>query len=141
MRRASFGSNYTSGVIDAAPTTYVVVCRGPNCRERGGLPLRKRLVQLLKNDPRARLVGYACFGLCDYGPNVAFIPEGEWYGGMVAPDAAERIVSHATCGAALSAQPLCLAEAERGEHLRNIAELIATFERDQRSPRHSWWPF
>jgi (2Fe-2S) ferredoxin len=125
----------------ASATTYVVVCRGPHCREKGSLTLRKRLVQLLKGERRAQLVGYACFGQCDFGPNVAFFPEGEWYGGLAAPDAADRVVDHATTATPLGAPPLHLPEPERTEHLRNIAELIAMFERDRARPKRRWWPF
>lgn len=120
---------------------YVVVCRGPHCRERGALPLRKRLVELLRREPTTRLVGYACFGQCDFGPNVAFYPEGAWYGGLNAADAAERVARHATGVQALETAPLSLPPPERGEHLRNIAELVRTLERDQLRPRHWWWPF
>ena len=35
---------------------------------------------------QARLVGYACFGQCDFGPNVAFYPEGAWYACPTAAD-------------------------------------------------------
>jgi (2Fe-2S) ferredoxin len=120
---------------------YVVVCRGPNCRARGAMPLRTRLVQLLKHDPHVQLLGYACFGQCDYGPNVAFYPPGEWYGGLSAPEDAERVVQHATACAPL-ARRIELPEQERLEHLRNIEELIRTHERDRARPRRwSWWPF
>ncbi|HEV7664206.1 MAG TPA: (2Fe-2S) ferredoxin domain-containing protein [Chloroflexota bacterium] len=124
-----------------AATTYVVVCRGPHCREKGSLTLRKRLVHLLKGERRAQLIGYACFGRCDLGPNVAFFPEGEWYGGLAAPDAAERVVRHATVAQPIGSPPLDLPSAERTEHLRNINELIATIERDRARPRRRWWFF
>ena len=75
----------------------MVVCRGPHCRERGALPLRTRLVQLLRQAPSARLVGYACFGQCELGPNVALYPEGVWYGGLNGDVDAERVVQHAPC--------------------------------------------
>jgi (2Fe-2S) ferredoxin len=133
---------------------YVVVCRGPHCRERGSLPLRQRLVRLLRDHPDARLIGYACFGQCEQGPNVAFYPEGTWFGRLDQPDAAERVVEHATRRRPLEAAPLRLPEAERGEHLRNIAELVALHERERagaavatsRSPggaagARRWWPF
>jgi (2Fe-2S) ferredoxin len=123
------------------PTSFVVVCRGPNCRERGGLSLRKRLVERLRHEPEARLVGYACFGQCDFGPNVMFYPEGVWYGGMSADDAAERIARHATGREALSAPPLTLSEPERVEHLKNIADLVVMLERDRVRKRRWWWPF
>ncbi|MBV8719479.1 MAG: (2Fe-2S) ferredoxin domain-containing protein [Chloroflexi bacterium] len=121
---------------------YVVVCRGPNCRARGALPLRHRLVKLLKHDPEVRLLGYSCFGQCDYGPNVAFYPPGEWYGGLAERDDAERVVRHARTGETLGPQ-LCLPDGERELHLRNIADLVRTHERDRarRPHRHWWWPF
>jgi (2Fe-2S) ferredoxin len=146
----SFG--YASRVIDqpvrdpesrqrTAPTCFVVACRGPNCRERGGLAFRKRLVELLRHAPSTRMVGYACFGQCDFGPNVAFFPKGEWYGGLSDPDAAERVARHATTGAAMNATPLSLPKAERDEHVKNIAELIGMLERDRVRKRRWWWPF
>jgi (2Fe-2S) ferredoxin len=120
----------------------VVVCRGPNCRERGALPLRKRLVELLRREPKVRLVGYSCFGQCDFGPNVAFYPEGAWYGGLNASDSPECVARHATGVQSLIAPPLSLPAHERAEHLNNIAELVRTFERDQdRRKRRWWWPF
>ena len=124
-----------------AEASYIVVCRGPNCRERGGLGLRKRLVELLKGESRAQLVGYACFGQCDCGPNVAFYPEGVWYGHLVNAGDAERVVKHAACGQPIEATPLALPELERTEHLRNIADLESTLERDRGRRRPWWWPF
>jgi (2Fe-2S) ferredoxin len=101
------------------------------------MPLRQRLVQLLRGQTRPRLVGYACFGQCELGPNVAFYPEGVWYGGLTRPEDAERVVEHALGGRRLSQPPLLLPEPERHAHLANIAELVATLERDrQRGP---WW--
>jgi (2Fe-2S) ferredoxin len=133
-------------VIQALPaTTYVVVCRGPHCRERGGLSLRKRLVALLKANTSTRLVGYSCFGQCDFGPNVAFYPEGVWYGGLVSTGDAERVVLHATHAEPMDKPPLSLPDPDRVEHLRNIAELVSTLEGDRlrrlRRRRHWWWPF
>lgn len=124
-------------------TSYVVVCRGPNCRERGALPLRKRLQQLLHAQHATRVLGYACFGQCDYGPNVAFYPEGTWYGGLIDSGAAERVVRHATGAQHMAEAPLLLPEAEKQEHLANIAELVTTIERDRarRQSRPWWWPF
>jgi (2Fe-2S) ferredoxin len=104
------------------------------------MPLRKRLVKLLKHDADVHLIGYACFGQCDHGPNVAFYPPGEWYGGLSAPGAAERVVRHAKEGAPLD-KPLQLPADERAEHLRNIQELIRTVEGDRARPRRWWWPF
>lgn len=126
----------------AGQVRYVVVCRGPNCRERGGRELRQRLVQLVRGAPSTRLIGYACFGQCERGPNVAFYPDGEWYGGLHGDDAAERVVGHATGERPLDGAPLELPPAEREQHLRNIAELVGTVERDAARPRRWWWwPF
>jgi (2Fe-2S) ferredoxin len=121
----------------------VVACRGPHCRERGSLSLRKRLVELLKGEPSARLIGYACFGQCDFGPNVAFYPEGTWYGGLSDSQDAARVVRHVISGEPLGVPPLELPELERAEHLRNIGELVGTLERDRAGGRRwpSWWPF
>ena len=105
------------------------------------MPLRKRLVKLLSHDPDVHLVGYSCFGQCDYGPNVAFYPPGDWYGGLSSPLDAERVVQHAKGVQALEQQALILPEQERAEHLRNIEELVRTRERDRARPRRWWWPF
>jgi len=136
-------SQYAILIVSASVANYIVVCRGPNCRERGGLPLRKRLAELLRREPSAHLVGYACFGQCDYGPNVIFYPENAWYGGLASEDAAERVVRHATGETRLDAPALEPTDAERREHLANIADLVATLERDRarRQSRPWWWPF
>jgi (2Fe-2S) ferredoxin len=105
------------------------------------MPLRKRLVKLLAHDPNVRLVGYSCFGQCDYGPNVAFYPPGEWYGALSGSGDAERVVGHARGEQPMCQEPLRLPDAERAEHLRNIADLVRTLERDRARPRHWWWPF
>jgi (2Fe-2S) ferredoxin len=99
--------------------------------------LRQRLVQLLRGQEQPRLVGYACFGQCEFGPNVAFYPEGVWYGGLSGELDAERVVEHALGARTLSAQLLSLPDDERREHLANIAELIGTLERDRL--RGPWW--
>jgi hypothetical protein len=72
---------------------------------------------------------------------VAFYPEGTWYGGLNGAIDAERILRHATGGQPLPGPPLVLPPGERAEHLRNIAELVGTLERDSARPRHWWWPF
>ena len=126
-----------------AATTYVVVCRGPACRERGGLHLRKRLVNLMKGETNACLLGYACFGQCDFGPNVAFFPEAVWCGGLSASDA-ERIHDYAVgIVACPPGEVLDLPVVERSQHVANVADLIATVERDtaKRNRGHWWWPF
>jgi (2Fe-2S) ferredoxin len=127
--------------LSYASNVYVVVCRGPNCRARGSFPLRKRLATLLKHHPTAQLVGYSCFGQCDHGPNVAFYPEGVFYGHLNQPHDADRLTRHATVGEPLTDAPLQLPEGERAEHLRNIAELVRMLERDRARPRRWWWPF
>lgn len=103
--------------------------------------LRGRLYELLKRDTTVHLLGYSCFGQCDYGPNVAFYPEGTFYGNLSAADDADRVVRHARQEQPLNDAPLCPPEADRDQHLRNIGELVRTLERDRgRRPRW-WWPF
>ena len=131
----------STGIGVTLSNVYVVVCRGPNCRARGALPLRHRLVKLLRHDADVQLLGYACFGQCELGPNVAFYPPGEWYGALCQPDDAQRVVDHAHGVRRMGQAPLRLAEAEQTEHLRNIGELVRTVERDRGRPRHWWWPF
>ena len=121
--------------------TYVVVCRGPHCRERGALPLRRRLVELVRGDSEVQLLGYSCFGQCEDGPNVAFYPEAAFYGGLQTATDAERVVRHATGLERLRQLPLSLPADERREHLRNITELVSMSERDRARPRRWWWPF
>ncbi len=87
------------------------------------------------------LLGYSCFGQCDYGPNVLFYPAGEWYGGLSRKDDAERVVAYARSGEKLEAQRLVLPEPERTEHRRNVEELVRTLEADRARPRRWWWPF
>jgi (2Fe-2S) ferredoxin len=98
-------------------------------------------VKLLKLDPTVHLLGYACFGQCDHGPNVAFYPEGTFFGSLDRLDDADRVVGHATGQQLMHDAPLELPAAERAEHLRNIAELVTTLERDRARPRRWWWPF
>jgi (2Fe-2S) ferredoxin len=101
------------------------------------MPLRQRLVQLLRGQTQPRLVGYACFGQCELGPNVAFYPEGVWYGGLTRLEDADRVVEHALGTRPLTGAPLHLPDHERRDHLANIAELVATLERDHQ--RRPWW--
>lgn len=124
-------------VVRTSQVCYVVVCRGPNCRERGSRPLRAELARLLRDHPSVRLLGYSCFGQCERGPNVAFYPEGVWYGGLAGPDDARRVVRHATGDAPLTDAPL--PPNEVSGHLRNVEDLVRTYERDQQ--RRWWWPF
>jgi (2Fe-2S) ferredoxin len=105
------------------------------------MPLRRRLIGLLKHDPEVHVLGYSCFGQCDHGPNVAFYPPGEWYGGLASPKDAERVVSFARGGQQVPGKKLELPEDERELHLRNIEDLVRTHERDRARPRRWWWPF
>jgi (2Fe-2S) ferredoxin len=128
---------YAESVRESLRPSYVVVCRGPHCRERGGMPLRQRLVRLLRGSTDVRLVGYACFGCCELGPNVALYPEGVWFGGLTHAEDAERIVQHALGERRLDQTPLEVPD--RASHLANIAELVDTLERDQLRARGPWW--
>lgn len=130
-----------NGTAASSGACYVIVCRGPHCRERGSMPLRKRLVQLLRGQNNAKLLGYHCFGQCDFGPNVAFYPEGTWYGGLNTHEAAEQIAQHAQGARMPDEKRLVLPDGERRLHLQNIADLVRTVERDAARPRRWWWPF
>lgn len=123
---------------------YVVVCRGPHCRERGSLPLRARLASLVRGRDDLALVGYNCFGQCELGPNVLYYPEGTWVGGLSEADAA-AVIGRAEGRAHECGLPIELPAEERATHLANVAVLIATLEADrqrtQRSGARRWWPF
>lgn len=125
-------------------TRYIVVCRGPHCRERGGMHLRTRLAKLIKGRDDVGLIGYACFGLCEVGPNVAFFPEGAYFGGLQAEADAQRVVYHAAGTHPLGDRPLPMNLEERAAHRRNVEELIAIAERERKGGtrrRRWWWPF
>ena len=132
--------------LNVPQRTYVVVCRGPHCRERGSLPLRQRLVALLTGrgaEPGLPgLIGYACFGECERGPNVAVYPAGTWFGGLDKPSDADRVVAYAAgCGDGPGTQlhPPAL---ERRNHLSNLAEIVRVTEQDTNRPRAGWrWPW
>lgn len=128
--------------MSVAELPTIVVCRGPHCRERGAMPLRQRLAALVRGRSDVQLVGYACFGQCERGPNVAFFPPGEWYGGLAATGDAERVLRHALGEQPLAQARLELPEDEREQHTRNVAELLTVLERDRSTGRRRWWwPF
>ncbi|MBI4508704.1 MAG: (2Fe-2S) ferredoxin domain-containing protein [Deltaproteobacteria bacterium] len=57
------------------PRKYrVVVCQGPECRERqGSLALDRAFREVLREnrlDERVELLSQSCFGRCSHGPNV-----------------------------------------------------------------------
>lgn len=127
----------------SAGRRYVVVCRGPHCRERGSLPLRARLASLLRGREDLALVGYNCFGQCERGPNVLFYPDGTWVGGLSEADAAAVVAR--TEGLHRDEWPaLALPAEERTMHLANVEALIATMESDRQRTRRRgvrrWWP-
>ncbi len=126
---------------ERAGRCYVVVCRGPNCRERGSSGLRGRLVALVRGRTDIGLAGYACFGQCERGPNVAFYPAGEWFGGLSDADAAERVLRYAAGEGPPPGPALDLPPEERAAHFQNIADLVGTLEGDRGGRRRWWWPF
>jgi (2Fe-2S) ferredoxin len=105
--------------------------------------LRTRLARLIHGRNDIGLIGYACFGLCEFGPNVAFFPEGAYFGGLEAEDDAQRVVDHAAGTRALADLPLPMSIEERAAHRRNVEDLIALAERERngRKRRRWWWPF
>lgn len=105
------------------------------------MPLRKRLAALLKGHPAVSLLGYNCFGQCDHGPNVLFMPQEQWYGRLKEPDAAERVVAHAVDEAPMDRPPLPVPSGERDLHLRNVEELIQAVTPPLESSNRRWWQF
>lgn len=121
---------------------YLVICRGPHCRHRGAGTLRARLARVLRGREDLRVAGYACFGLCEHGPNVLLYPEGVWFGGLARPGDAERLVRRADGGRAPELVQLPVFPAEREEHLVNAAEVIRNLDPLTQPSRGRWrWPF
>jgi (2Fe-2S) ferredoxin len=59
--------------------------------------------EILRRGGVARVTGCTCLGPCFDGPNAVVYPDGVWYGGLVADDAA-RLVDHLIDGIAVEAK-------------------------------------
>ncbi len=76
---------------------HVLVCTNVDCAERGSVPLVEALRDELKDrglDRTVRVTRTSCMGRCGEGPTVAVYPDGVWYRGVVAADAAELVSEH-----------------------------------------------
>lgn len=78
-------------------TKHVLVCGNVDCAARGSIPLIDALRRLVKDAGRQRdirLTITSCMGRCGEGPTVAVYPDGIWYRGVQAADAAEIVNEH-----------------------------------------------
>jgi sirohydrochlorin ferrochelatase/(2Fe-2S) ferredoxin len=76
---------------------HVLVCTNADCAERGSVPLLGALRRLIKDAGRERDIRVTrtlCMGRCGEGPTVAVYPDGIWYRGVTAADAAELVEQH-----------------------------------------------
>ncbi len=76
---------------------HVLVCCNADCADRGSVPLLGSLRRLVKRAGRERdirVTRTSCMGRCGEGPTVAVYPDGVWYRGVRAEDAAELVREH-----------------------------------------------
>lgn len=76
----------------------------PSCGARGGAELLSALREELAGHPALwdiAVTGCECLGPCFDGPNLVVYPEGIWYGGAQASDAAEIAQTHLGGGAVI----------------------------------------
>ena len=74
--------------------SFILVCTGPVCGERGGKELTKALTALLVDRGvwnEQKVAPVKCFGLCPTGPNACKWPAGKFLTGL-SPESAEDIV-------------------------------------------------
>jgi sirohydrochlorin cobaltochelatase len=76
---------------------HVLVCGNVDCAGRGSVALIAELRRRLKRagcDNQVRVTRTSCMGRCGEGPTVAVYPDGIWYRGVTARDAAELVETH-----------------------------------------------
>jgi sirohydrochlorin cobaltochelatase len=76
---------------------HVLVCGNVDCAGRGSIALIAELRRRLKRagcDNQVRVTRTSCMGRCGEGPTVAVYPDGIWYRGVTARDAAELVETH-----------------------------------------------
>lgn len=76
---------------------HVLVCGNADCATRGSIALVEAIRRLVKDAGRQRdirLTVTSCMGRCGEGPTVAVYPDGIWYRGVQAADAAEIVNEH-----------------------------------------------
>ena len=91
------------------PAQHVFVCQNerpaagrPSCGGRGSAALFTALQREVGARPalwgRVAITGCACLGPCFEGPALVVYPEGVWYAGATAADAAEIVEHHLAGG-------------------------------------------
>jgi sirohydrochlorin cobaltochelatase len=78
-------------------TKHVLVCGNADCADRGSIALISNLRRLIRKSHRdldIRVTRTGCMGRCGEGPTVAVYPDGIWYRGVLADDAAELVEEH-----------------------------------------------
>lgn len=83
--------------------THLLICRGPDCLSRGAqetyTAFTRELEALGVSDERVVQSQCGCVGpLCGRGPAVCVYPDGTWYAGVSAADAAEVAREHLVGG-------------------------------------------
>ena len=76
---------------------HVLVCGNVDCAGRGSIVLIAELRRKLKRagcENQIRVTKTSCMGRCGEGPTVAVYPDGVWYRGVTASDAAELVEAH-----------------------------------------------
>jgi len=76
---------------------HVLVCGNADCADRGSAALVEELRRRIKDSARReaiRVTRTSCMGRCGEGPTVAVYPDGVWYRGVRADDAAELVREH-----------------------------------------------
>jgi sirohydrochlorin cobaltochelatase len=76
---------------------HVLVCGNVDCAGHGSIALIAELRRRLKRvgcDNQVRVTRTSCMGRCGEGPTVAVYPDGIWYRGVTARDAAELVETH-----------------------------------------------
>ena len=76
---------------------HVLVCTNIDCAARGSITLLSALRRLLKKAGKTREIRVTrtmCMGRCGEGPTVAVYPDGIWYRGVQATDAADLVHEH-----------------------------------------------
>ncbi|WP_336337457.1 CbiX/SirB N-terminal domain-containing protein [Haloarcula brevis] len=82
--------------VHDAPEKHVAVCTNQTCAGEGSPAVLERLRQAARDSDQcdARITRSSCLGRCGEGPMVAVYPDGVWYGGVEAADAADIVSSH-----------------------------------------------
>lgn len=80
---------------------HVLLCKGGDCKKRGGKEVRKALKGELREAGMrgdVRVDSVECLGLCKHGPNAVVYPGGTWYLGLRDDDVPEVVERHLKSG-------------------------------------------